>query len=294
MALEHVAQHEPIHLSSHLCSTATRKKRLDWDAKGAVVVNDVLAALWMDNGPIAMLSTIHSMHDPSWFIKRLRRRPRIASTNATKVRLVFDDKSRMSLDLPRMVDDYNHHMGGVDIADQLRQYYTTQMRTLRNWFPLFLWLIDTAVIIAYIMKTIFQKNECKRGSHRNYRLELIQQLQEAAFSNETELPFHVTRSGAKRNRTEHQPSEQERATKNRSTQYITNTKYTFDASRFYPGPHLPTRLTGQRDCVYCKFKCREEGGVWTRNRSNITCSHCNMALCFKTERDCYTPYHKEK
>ena len=36
-----------------------KNKNLEWDTLSGVVVNDVLAVLWMDNGPVTMLSTIH-------------------------------------------------------------------------------------------------------------------------------------------------------------------------------------------------------------------------------------------
>lgn len=42
-------------------------------------------------------------------------------------------------------------MVGVDIVDQRRSYYYTQLRTCRNWFPLFFWLLDTAVINCYLL-----------------------------------------------------------------------------------------------------------------------------------------------
>jgi len=35
--------------------------------------------------------------------------------------------SKKSLPIPVVIDDYNHFMGGVDIADQLRGYYGTQL-----------------------------------------------------------------------------------------------------------------------------------------------------------------------
>jgi hypothetical protein len=57
-------------------------------------------------------------------INRLRRRPRLTSTNAVKVRRVFDNETKKLLPIPKIIDDYNHHMGGVDIADQLRSYYS--------------------------------------------------------------------------------------------------------------------------------------------------------------------------
>src|SRR3954451_18246919 len=42
-------------------------------------------------------------------------------------------------------------MGGVDIADQHRQYYSTQITTGRTWMPLFFWLLDTAIINSYLI-----------------------------------------------------------------------------------------------------------------------------------------------
>jgi hypothetical protein len=36
-------------------------RKLDWDTLSGVVVDNVLAILWMDNGPVTMLSTIHQI-----------------------------------------------------------------------------------------------------------------------------------------------------------------------------------------------------------------------------------------
>ena len=53
--------------------------------------------------------------------------------------------------IPKMIDDYNQHMGGVDIADQRRAYYNTQITSCRIWMPLFFWLLDTAIVNSYII-----------------------------------------------------------------------------------------------------------------------------------------------
>ena len=41
------------------------------------------------------------------------------------------------LPIPSTIDDYNHHMGEVDIANQLRAGFSTQWRGVKPWRPLF-------------------------------------------------------------------------------------------------------------------------------------------------------------
>ncbi|EXX68206.1 hypothetical protein RirG_107200 [Rhizophagus irregularis DAOM 197198w] len=50
-------------------------KKLEWDTLSGVVVDDVLAVLWMDNGPVTMLSTIHQINGDENRIERIRHRP---------------------------------------------------------------------------------------------------------------------------------------------------------------------------------------------------------------------------
>jgi hypothetical protein len=69
-------------------------------------------------------------------------------------------------------------MGGVDIADQLRSYYSTQLAVFRTWVPLFFWLLDTTIINSYLI--------CKKlniiNEHKEFRLILIQELVKDALS----------------------------------------------------------------------------------------------------------------
>lgn len=50
--------------------------------------------------------------------------------------------------IPGAIDYYNH-MGGVDIADQLRAGFSTQQRGVKPWRPIFYWLLDTTIINAF-------------------------------------------------------------------------------------------------------------------------------------------------
>src|SRR3954453_13744681 len=126
----------------------------------------------MDNGPGTMLSTIHQIDGNENRIERIRRQPRETSINAAKVRAIFRNSSKKFLPIPVVIDDYNHFMGGVDIADQLRGHYGTQLPVRRTWMPLFFWLLDTAIINSYLI--IKQSNT--NISQKDFRIQLVWDL----------------------------------------------------------------------------------------------------------------------
>jgi Transposase IS4 len=85
---------------------------------------------------------------------------------------VFGDKASKLLEIPRIVDDYNHHMGSVDIADQLHAAYRTHLKGVRTWYPLFYWLLDVSLSNSYLaLKAKFPSVwTAKRGGHKSFRL----------------------------------------------------------------------------------------------------------------------------
>jgi hypothetical protein len=93
-----------------------------WNTLSAKEVTGVLALLWMDNNSVMMFTTIHEVVGAHNHVYRLRSRPRKSSTNASIVRPLFGDHPTHKLSIPTVVYDINHHMGGVDIADQRRSY----------------------------------------------------------------------------------------------------------------------------------------------------------------------------
>ena len=108
------------------------------------------------------------------FIARQRKRPAKISTSAQIVCLVFRDNPTKELEIPIFIDDYNHNMGGVDIANQLRESFETHKTTLRNWWPLFYWLIDVIVINSYRLYRIHmnQLGQKSTFSHLEFRTSL--------------------------------------------------------------------------------------------------------------------------
>jgi Transposase IS4 len=154
----------------------SKRVKMDWNFRSGVVVDDVLAMLWMDNGPVTMLTTIHELEGNAWEIEKERKRPRKSTLNSTKVREVFGDNYEKNLKIPRVIDEYNQHMGGVDLADQLRSYYDSQLTCRRNWMPLFFWLLDIALVNSFKLAAL----KGSKKSQVEFRKELLWSLIERA------------------------------------------------------------------------------------------------------------------
>ena len=74
----------------------------------------LVVTVWQDTKPVTVLSTQHRPSD------------------VTTVERKKKDGSKISVECPQSIVDYNQHMGGVDIGDQYRKYY--QVRTKSRKF----------------------------------------------------------------------------------------------------------------------------------------------------------------
>jgi hypothetical protein len=84
-------------------------------------------------------------------------------------------------------------MGGVDLANQFRESYETHRATLRNWWPLFYWLIDVACINAYRLYLLHSDNNHPL-THLQFRIELYYKL--LGYSEKAKLhSFQVSLGG---------------------------------------------------------------------------------------------------
>ena len=127
------------------------RKAIPWnEVSGGPVGQEgkVLGVQWQDNSAVHFLSTIHTLEER---ITVERKKPRISSSNGPAIRRVFGTAERSNAAIPVITNDYNRYKVGVDVADQYRSYYFTQLKCLRNWPPLFYWLVDTTVINSFLI-----------------------------------------------------------------------------------------------------------------------------------------------
>eukprot|EP00977_Amphora_coffeiformis_P024269 scaffold15276_cov88-Amphora_coffeaeformis.AAC.1 len=68
-----------------------------------------LMARWIDNNQVTMVTNVHRGDEK---IARTRRKPRENSTNKGHLRAVWGDGYTREIEIPGMIDDYNHWMLG--------------------------------------------------------------------------------------------------------------------------------------------------------------------------------------
>jgi len=79
------------------------------------------------------MSSIYIVDIVKDFIEKLRKRPAKTLTNARIARKAFSSEHIKKLEIPLFIDDYNHYIGGVNLANQFRVAYETYKATFRNW-----------------------------------------------------------------------------------------------------------------------------------------------------------------
>src|SRR4051812_26530024 len=79
------------------------KGNLNWDTLSGVVVDEVLALLWVDNSIVTMLTTIHGLGD-EWKIECSRRRPRLNIVNKSRVQVTWKESPRKTVAIPKTID----------------------------------------------------------------------------------------------------------------------------------------------------------------------------------------------
>jgi hypothetical protein len=239
---------------------------LEWNTLLAQVVDDTLCLAWQDNNIVLALSTIHTIYTADAFITQQRKRPAKTSTSARIVRCVFREESIKVLEIPIFINDYNHNMGGINIANQLRESFETHRATQRNWWPLFYWLIDVIVINSYRLYQVHMAELGQKSilSHVEFRTSLYVFLFD--FSQSAKIYRLQLDLGGKR--------------------------------LFGDGLnhiHQKVKKTEANPCAWCAYQIQYQRLIGQplpkrASRSRFGCSFCEVALCQNT--DCWERYHR--
>ena len=234
--------------------------------KGEVVetrVGNVLVLKWRDRNDVKFATTGHLQVQR---VATIRRRPR--NVNG---RPHWENVAEEVLNVSK---DYNHFMNGVDVADQLRTYYTTKLRSRKWWHTFFFWAFDTAICNAYICYKTWWKNAGVQGEHLSqadfrkalafYLAKLRPGISPAKAAREATI--QASRGGPRVRAKGHHPHALGRSEKN--------------------GHYL------YRTCAWCNFKARTDPAWRSDDKRTMTrweCVECKVGLCV----ECFAPYHSE-
>ena len=120
---------------------------------------DILSLQWMDKRKVTVISTLHNDDMVS-----KRRRTRLASDGIEEIMK------------PKVISDYNTHVGGVvDKADQLLSYYSFTRWTMKWWKRVFSHLVDVAKVNSYIMYSE-SLQDGRKLTHEQFRVEVASSL----------------------------------------------------------------------------------------------------------------------
>jgi hypothetical protein len=98
------------------------------------------------------------------------------------------------LDIPVIVDAYNKHKVGVDIADQCHTYFDTQFIFRRNWYPLFYCIPETALINSLIISRGPPANNEHTVDHFDFRLSIVHDLLQVGSPSIMKSSSHIPAS----------------------------------------------------------------------------------------------------
>lgn len=224
---------------------------------------EVMQLGFKDNAFVLLLSTAFDGWETS--VQKLRRQPAKSSTSAKTARVPFQGQATKMLEIPQLIDAYNHHMNGVDIGDQLRSEFQTERRIRRGGQQalLYLFLLEVAVTNTYLLQRYGWANPISNQSTFRKRLyfEIFELFGRQVALRNQKLATHLST-----------PDE----------------------------IHTKIRLPKRGFCSFCSSKRRNiilnEQQLTKRppqKHSVITgCHECGVALCSNSKRDCWAGWHR--
>lgn len=156
-------------------------------------------------------------------------------------------------------------MGGVDLSDQIGQYYSCLRKSTKWYKKLFFHLLNVCVINAYILCKKYAPDTGHKMEHHAFRVSLC----EALLHEAEEAPRPMTERGRKC--VGEKPS---RLTGRHFPDYI-------------PAKPGAKRQRPLRDCVGCNPK-KSKRPTHKRKQTSFWCPDCSVALCVP---NCFQVYH---
>jgi len=157
-----------------------KNAKLPYHFQSGAVNDGVATLLWMDSSAVTVMSTIHPPRGEDSLVLRMRSHQGNKSTNGSGATSTFlPGECQKELGIPVNIDAYNQQMVGVDVADQHRTYFDTQLISECNWYPVFYWILGTALINSLIIYWDLPANKERTVDHFDFCLSIVHDLLQA-------------------------------------------------------------------------------------------------------------------
>lgn len=222
----------------HFPELKTDKSMKRGEADWRVSKDGIVALKWMDRRSVLLVG---NYHDPS-----------IMETTSRKKK----NGSAEDIPCPRMIRDYNTHMGYVDRFDMMKSLYEVDRKSHKWWHRIFFYFVDAAVCNAFILYQ--QRCYCKSLTLKQFRMSVSRGLIGIV---------EPTKRG--RPSSERPPS---------------NFKKVVPYEvRYGNAVHMPERSTSL-PCAKCSTLKDVHRTIWK-------CSTCQVGLCLNKDRNCFALFH---
>lgn len=248
-----ILQHKLAHMNIRACGTVRSNRKN--------IPKNVPADKTMQRGEIFATSS-----QGISFIKWMDNKPVFLLTNflspiptTTVKRRVQGSGEKINVTCPEVVVKYNKNMGGVDLMDQRKVCYEVDRKAkIKFYLRLFFDLQDIAMNNAYIVYSKLHGEKKIEGTLLSC-LEFRQAVSRSLIA--------------------------DFSTRQRSfPSSVATTKRISHAQKRETPSHIMVKANIRKRCVQCAKSHVE-------NRTNNTCSTCNVHLCFTSERNCFAEYH---
>ncbi len=229
------------------------------------VKGKIYAVKWKDNKCVIILSSKFGAL-PTVEVERWAKTDPDSTTTNAKAK-----KERKKFPCPAVIDHYNKKMGGVDVLDQLMEYYRTFIKTRKWTLKCFLHFFDLDMTNAWLE----YRSDCRRAKiSKKDTLDL--------------LAFRLAVAEA----LVHSPAHNR---VNYSSESLSSDDETPRSSNWRaPLPGIDKRTDGYDhwptvDELTTARMCRNTD---CKSRTRFRCQKCNVYLCLTGKKNCFTAFHK--
>ena len=135
------SHHNRVHFPKHIVHKDAVAGCIRGKSASTIIDNKIHCFVWLDNKPVIFIDILFRHHTP------------------TTVPRGLNDGTRIQVSCLYAVRAYNENIGGLDLADQMRRFYTCTHKSSRRWYLRMFWfLVDLAIDNAFILECIVHES----------------------------------------------------------------------------------------------------------------------------------------